>query len=321
MESAILLVTVFAAGSLLAGSQEDRNPSKLLAAAREQSDIFNTAPRPFLLEADLTVQLEAPVQGHLTIHWQSKNHWRRELEFGAYKETVVRVGESEYALRNVGFAPLRATQVVYLIEFAKQDARIAARSEKTHIRNGALLTCMGLEATGSNGHYEMCADSATHEILSYNPWPYGLDGGSAEFSSYVGIEEMQFPKHLELRNGKVPAVTVNVTKLEDQALDANLLTPPPGATERRYCEVMTPPLMIQKPDIASLRGFSGDVHVRLQVTVLTDGSVGAIQVIGQNSAEAADRVRKLWKDARYKPAMCGTEPVVADDQAGLDITH
>jgi len=321
MKSALLLVTVFAAGSLLAWSQEDQTPSKLLTAAREQSDIFNRAPHPFLLEADLTVQLAVTVQGHLTIHWQSKNHWRRELEFGAYKESVVRVGEWEYALRNVGFAPLRATQVVSLLEFAKQDAHIAARSEKTRKSNGVVLTCMGLESTISNRHYEMCADSATHKILSYNPWPYGIDGGRAEFSNYAGIEEMQFPKRLELRMGKGSVVTVNITKLEDHALDANLLTTPPGATERRYCDVMTAPVMIQKPDIISLRGFSGDVHVRFQVTILTDGSVGAIQVIGQDSVEAADRIRKLWKDARFKPAMCGSEPVVADVQVGLDITH
>ncbi|MGA3135927.1 MAG: hypothetical protein ABSC88_08050 [Terracidiphilus sp.] len=321
MKNALLFVTVFAAGSLLAWSQEDQTPAKLLAAAREQSDIFNHAPRPFLLEADLTVQLAVPVQGRLTIHWQSKNQWRRELEFGPYKETIVRAGEWEYAQRNVGFAPLRALQVVDLLQFAKQDTHITAKSEKTRNRNGVVLTCIRLESTGSNGPYEMCADSATHEIVSFNPWAYGIEGGSAEFSSYTGIEEMQFPKHLELRIGKDPAVMVNVTKLEEQAFDANLLIPPPGATERRYCEVMTAPVMIQKPDIASLGVFSGDVHVKFQVTILTDGSVGAIQVIGQNSTEAADRIRKVWKDARYKPAMCGTEPVVADEQEGLDITH
>jgi hypothetical protein len=321
MKSSLLLLIVFAAGALLAASQEDQTPSKLLTEVQEQSDIFNRAMHPFLLEADLTVQLEAQVQGHLTIHWQSKNHWRRELEFGAYKESVVRVGDWEYALRNVGFAPLRATQVVYLLEFAKQNAHIAARSEKTRKSNGAVLTCLRLESTGSKGHYEMCADSAMHEILSYNPWPSGLVGESAEFSNYARIEGMQFPKHLEMRTGKEPAVTVNVTKLENQAFDANLLTPPPGATERRYCEAFTGPVMIQKPDIKSLGVFSRDVRVSFQVTVLTDGSVGAIQVIGQNSPEAADRIRKLWMRARYKPAMCGSEPVVADEQAGLDITH
>jgi hypothetical protein len=321
MKNALLFMTFFAVGSLLACSQQDQTPAKLLAAAREQSDIFNHASRPFLLQADLTVQLATPVQGRLTIHWQSKNHWRREMEFGHYKETVVRVGEWEYAQRNVGFAPLRATQVVSLLEFAKQDAHIAARNAKTRVSKGMILTCMSLESTGSNGQHELCTDSTTHEILSYDPWPYGLGGGSADFSGYAGIEEMRFPKHLEMRMGKGPAVTVNVTKLENDAIDANLLAPPPGSTERRYCEAMSAPVVIQKPDVASLGRFSEDVHVKFQVTVLTDGSVGAIQVIGQNSAEAADRIRKAWKDARYKPAMCGNEPVVADEHVGLDLVH
>lgn len=183
MKNLLLFVAVFAAGSLLVWSQEGQAPAKILAAAREQSDIFNNAPRPFLLEADLTAQLEKPVQGHLTIHWQSKNHWRRELELGHYKEIVVRVGEWEYAQRNVGFAPLRATQVVYLLEFARQDDHLAARSVKTRNRDGAGLTCIRLESTGSSGHYEICAVSATNEILSYNPFPYSLDVGSAEFSN------------------------------------------------------------------------------------------------------------------------------------------
>jgi len=94
MESAILLVTVFAAGSLLAGSQEDRNPSKLLAAAREQSDIFNTAPRPFLLEADLTVQLEAPVHAGSLSHRVCEAgcpHCRQEREDAHQERSVADV--------------------------------------------------------------------------------------------------------------------------------------------------------------------------------------------------------------------------------------
>ena len=188
------------------------------------------------------------------------------------------------------------------------------------MRNGLKLTCLDLQSAGVNRHYETCANSATQEIANFNPWPYGIEGGSAEFTGYTQIEGMQFPKNLELRIGKVPAVTVSLSMLGEEAPDPNLLSPPPGATERRYCDAMTAPVMIQKPDIASLR-ISEDVHVRFEVTVLTDGSVGAIQVLSQNSVDAAQRIRTVWKDARYKPAMCGNEPVVADVQEGLDITH
>jgi len=293
----------------------------LFASAREQSDIFNLAPKPFLLESDLTVQLATPAQGHLTIQWQSKNHWRRELDFGPYKETVVRVGEWEYTQqKNVGFTPLRALQVVYLMEFARPDAHMTARSEKTRKRNGAVLTCVELESTSAFKQLEICTDPSTQEIISYNPFPYDIDGGSAEFSGYAGIEGMHFPTSLELRMGKTAVVTVNVTKLEEKPPDVSLLTPPQGAIERRYCEGATAPVMLEKPDIASLGVISGSVHLRFQVTVLKDGSVGSVQLIGQRSSNyAADIMRKLWMNARYKPAMCGTEPIVADVQAGLDI--
>ncbi len=321
MKNAFPLAVVFAAGSLLACGQGSQTPSALLAAARDQSDIFNQAARPFVFEADLTVQLAAPMHGHLTIHWQSRNHWRRELEFGPYKETVVRVGEWEYAQRNVGFAPFRATQAVHLLEFAKQDTHIPVKGAKTRNRDGLVLTCIGLETTGWNMHSEMCTDSATHEIVSYNPWPYDGAGGSASFSSYTRIDEMKFPKHLELRVNNSPAVVVAVTKLEEQTFDTNLLTPPQGSTARRHCDDMTPAVLIQKPpDIGHLESLSGEAHVEVQVTVMKDGSVGAIQVIGLNSVELADRIRKVWMNVRFKPAMCGTEPVLVDEEVDMEVT-
>jgi hypothetical protein len=76
--------------------------------------------------------------------------------------------------------------------------------------------------------------------------------------------------------------------------------------------------MIHQPDLGTI---TDDVHVRFQVTILKDGTVDSVQVIGQNSAKAADRIRKAYKDVKYKPAMCGTEPVIADIVEGLDITH
>ena len=147
------------------------------------------------------------------------------------------------------------------------------------------------------------------------------DGGNAEFSGYDEIEGMRFPRHLELRIGKGIAVSMNIAKLQEQTFDTALLTPPPGAEERRFCEVMTAPVILRKPDLSSIGSFPEDVHVRFQITILKDGSVGKVQVIGQNSAQAADRIRRAFMDAKYKPALCGTEPVVADIEAGLDITH
>jgi hypothetical protein len=292
-----------------------------LAAAQEQSDIFRRAPRPFLLEAELTVQLAVPTPGRLTIHWQSKNHWRRELSYGPYKETIVRVGEWEYAQRNVTFAPVRTTQIDQLLQFGRDNGQFAPNRARTRKRDGTVLACIELVNHEAAITSELCTDPVTHDITSITPWIYGVDGGNAEFSGYDGIEGMRFPKHLELRFGKGSAVSVSITKLQEQTFDNALLTPPPGAEERRFCDVMTAPVILRKPDLSSLGSFTQDVHVRLQITILKDGSVGTVQVIGQNSAEAADRIRRAFRDAKYKPALCGTEPVVADIEAGFAITH
>ena len=83
---------------------------------------------------------------------------------------------------------------------------------------------------------------------------------------------------------------------------------------------MTSPAMIKHPDM-SLLAFPEDARIRFQVTILKDGSVGSIQVIGQSSVEAGNRIRRALRDAQFKPAMCGSEPVVADIVEGVDISH
>jgi hypothetical protein len=314
----ILAICLLATGSVVMSAQQNGALEQSLALAQKQSDIFNRAPRPFLLEADLTIQLAVPTPGRLTIQWQSKNHWRRQLEFGDYKESVVRVGEWEYAQRNVGFAPLRTVDLVELVQFAKSAPHFAPNRARTRKVGGTPLACIELWSIESRSSFELCTDPATHEIASIRPWIYGVDGGNAAFSGYADFEGMRYPTHLELSIGKSIAVSVNITKLEEQPVDANLLKPPAGAIERRYCDVMTPPRMIHQPDLGTI---TDDVHVRFQVTILKDGTVDSVQVIGQNSAKAADRIRKAYKDVKYKPAMCGTEPVIADIVEGLDITH
>jgi len=54
----------------------------------------------------------------------------------------------------------------------------------------------------------------------------------------------------------------------------------------------------------------GDSTVVL--TVLTDGSVANIRLVGRASRSMDDAALETLKDWKFKPAMCGTEPVVTD---------
>ncbi len=247
------------------------------------------------------------------------------MTYGPYKESVVRNGEQEYAQRNVGFAPLRTSQIVNLLQFAQGSRGFEPNKTRTRKRGGTALTCIELRSTDSRNSrtsYELCTNPVTHDIATFSPWIYGSDDGDAEFSDYAEFEGMRFPRHLELRIGKDVAVTATVTKLEEQTFDAGLLTPPQGATERRFCDVMTAPVMIQPPDMSHLSHLGihlEGLHLTFQVTILKDGSVGSIQVIGRNSVEAADAIRMAFRSAKFKPALCGTEPVIADIDESLNV--
>ena len=66
------------------------------------------------------------------------------------------------------------------------------------------------------------------------------------------------------------------------------------------------------PKSASQNKIGGDTIVAM--TVLTDGSVTDIQLVGTSARsldEASLNTLRKWK---FKPAMCGAEPVVSDIQ-------
>ncbi len=58
-------------------------------------------------------------------------------------------------------------------------------------------------------------------------------------------------------------------------------------------------------------------EVEFAVTILADGTVGSIHMIRKSGGIEDDAVMAAIKNARYKPAMCGTDPVVADIIVGV----
>jgi protein TonB len=64
------------------------------------------------------------------------------------------------------------------------------------------------------------------------------------------------------------------------------------------------------PTSASQNRLMGDTMV--SITVLTDGSVGDIHLLGSATQSMDDATLQTLKGWRFKPAMCGSEPVVSD---------
>jgi TonB family protein len=54
----------------------------------------------------------------------------------------------------------------------------------------------------------------------------------------------------------------------------------------------------------------GDTSVAM--TVLTDGSVTDVRLIGTSSRSMDEVTLQTLKGWKFKPAMCGSEPVVSD---------
>jgi periplasmic protein TonB len=64
------------------------------------------------------------------------------------------------------------------------------------------------------------------------------------------------------------------------------------------------------PQSASQNKLTGDTTVSM--TVLTDGSVTNIQVVGSSAKSMDEATLKTLRTWKFKPAMCGGEPVVYD---------
>jgi TonB family protein len=119
-------------------------------------------------------------------------------------------------------------------------------------------------------------------------------------------------QHLD--NG-IKAVTAHVVHLSTVPFDEGLLVPPRGAIERRQCPGIQHAVPVKTPDpsypkSASENRLIGDTTVSM--TVLADGSVGEIQLIGSGGRSMDDMTLKTLQSWKFKPAMCGAEPVVSE---------
>ncbi|PYT78543.1 MAG: hypothetical protein DMG42_00430 [Acidobacteria bacterium] len=108
---------------------------------------------------------------------------------------------------------------------------------------------------------------------------------------------------------------LNVMTLTTAAFDEKLLVAPKGAIERRLCADMKHAVPVRTPDplyprSASQNRLMGDTTVAM--TVLTDGSVTDIQLVGSAARSMDDATLLTLKSWKFKPAMCGSEPVVSD---------
>ena len=312
----LVLLLIPIAPAYAAGA--DSPAQQLLNAAELQANLFHDQANPFDLDVDFTAQLNVPTRGHLKLKWAAVNRWWRKIELGAFQQIDIRNGDKLHTTRNIFFTPIPVRELIDLVEFADNPGRLVAKKVKRRAENGVQMACLQVEQKNSNGKsHELCIDAVTHDVLS-DRWEDSPDERPrAQYSDYFDFGAHRYPRHLELRQNGGRLVEATVRSLTITSFDDSLLVPPQGAIERRECADMTPafPIKTEAPYYARSaieNKLAGDTTVVM--TVQADGSVANVHLIGSSLRSMDSVALNTLKAWRFKPARCGTEPIVSDLQ-------
>jgi hypothetical protein len=282
----------------------------LLKTAAQQASLLDNSSRPFVMDVDFTAKFDGPMQGHLRLRWEAKDRWWSKVTMGPFEQVLFMNGDKSYTLRNLDFTPLQVRDLMSLLHVGKDVDKLVAKKDKQRVEGSLSADCIEAERSDAGSqHEEVCVDAGTHWILTRtltNP----LYVQTSRYSDFAEFGGHAYPRRLQLDKNGETVITANVMKLEEEALDPNLLVPPVGAIERRACANPTPPKALTQPeaDFTSLRLPNGATSI-VAATVHIDGSVGGVQLI-KSGGQAMDQA---WMNAvkkyTFKPAMCGTDPV------------
>jgi TonB family protein len=294
----------------------DPAAQQLLVAAKRQASLFHDQARPIQLDVDFIAQMNVPGRGHLTEKWGAKDRWWRRIIMGDFEQIEIRNGDRLYTSRSMGFTPVRVKELVSLVHFAEGYEALLAKKQRNRTENGVEMSCLQVGEENVRGKpHQVCVNSASQEIVS-DEWQEPPDERRREqYTDYIGFEGHRYPRKLELLVNGIRVITANVGSLTTIAFEESLLIAPKGAIERRQCDDMKHAIPVKTPDpmypkSASQNRLMGDTTVAM--TILTDGSVTGIQLVGSATRSMDDATLQTLKSWRFKPAMCGADPVVSD---------
>ncbi len=292
------------------------SPAQLqMMNAKQQSDLTLNEQSPFELDLDFTAQQKFPTQGQFTLKWKSKDQWWRSIQMGDFKQIDVRNGGWLYTTHNGSSTPVRVRQLIHLIQFAEGAKDLVADKPQTLTEYGAAVNCLRVRNKSAKDTPHQLCINASHDISSDTWWDLPDSPTREEFSDYVDFAGHRFPRSLQLIENGSRVVKANVKELSAKAFNDILLTKPPDAIERRQCDNWKPPTAVKTPDppyppASSHNGTIGDSIVSM--TVLADGSATDFQLIGSATRSMDESTLATLRKWKFKPAMCGSEPVVSD---------
>src|ERR1700677_1144093 len=175
MKRLALIAAILIASAWPSGAQDHAAETQVRDAGRKPRDLFQSSGSPFDLEIDFTAQSHEPTSGHLSVKWQSKNHWWSKVSVGGFEQTTIRNGEMEYTVRNSGYTPEMVQELFRLLGFEVSPSKYSATNQKDRTVDGIAGTCVEIrkgEFKGNNR--ELCFDKASHELLRED-WQVGQD--------------------------------------------------------------------------------------------------------------------------------------------------
>jgi protein TonB len=310
------LVFLFSACAYAAN--DNQAGEQLLTDAGKLVDIQATDAKPFQLDIDFQAQVNSPQTGHFTLKWAGEDRWWRQISMGPYRQVEVRKGEMVYNSRNNPFTPLRIAELLELVPVFSDDKDFWQVKKIEHrVEGGSASDCVQLRARHKhtwNAKREVCIDPLTQKVLTDEEKDDTSDN-KKEFADYQSFEGHAYPNDLKLFMNGSAVVKAKVVALKRAAFSDADFVPPPGAIERRKCKDIKVPVAIRTPDpaypkSAAQNNLGGDVTV--SVTVLPNGSVENVQLLesaGHEMAQVTQEIINTWK---FKPAMCGNDPVTYD---------
>lgn len=290
---------------------------ELLVTAKQQASLFHNQDKPFQLDVDFVLQMNVPTPGHLILKWVAKDRWWRRIDMQGFEQIEIRDGDRLYTSRNIDFTPIRIGELVSLLQFAEGSDSLVVRKQRQRREDGGTeISCLQVGQENVKGKpHEVCVNLASHEILR-DEWQEPPDERrKEEYLDYFDFAGHHYPRKLRLLVNGSAVITANIQNLATTSFDDGQLLPPKGAIERRQCNDMKHAVAVKTPEPAYPRSASenrlmGDTAVAM--TVMTDGSVTNIRLIGTSTHSMDDATLQTLRDWKFKPAMCGSEPVVSD---------
>lgn len=297
------------------------SPSQLLERAARIMNIRSEGMPAFRLSGHLKLtQLNAKeFIGSYSLRWQSRSHWREEIEVGNYRR--VRVGEEAkfWQSRSIDFELQRIhefDQVLDFVSLLRPSRWKSLGKMRERIKDGARMACVELR-NAKNVPSTLCFDNSTGgALIRTELGGWHLPGGitRTEYAEFLPWSSKLFPHRLRAFSGKQIVLELRVdTFVDNPNPDPSLFVAPPGSEEWATCEQPQEPELIKRirPRFVPLAKLGvASATVAYYATIEVDGSTSHVHITTPSGVPEFDRVvEEAVKQEVFKPKRCGDVPV------------